>query len=171
MLELTRGSNYSFHALLLLARAEPARTMTIDELAQGVRASPSYMAKLLKRLSRAGLVMAHLGRGGGYGLGRPADVITLWEVVAALHDGVPVGTPVIPLCAQCPLSPICPLRDTLHSAEEDIRHRLEAVTVGSLAQLLDQNTLADSSQGSGKAGSHPWLSKQRSGAQRMRQRR
>lgn len=120
--------------------------MSIEQLAEGVQASPTYMAKLLQQLARAGLVEAHRGRGGGYSLGRPAESITLWEVVAALHGNLPLETVLLPICSRCPLAPACPLRETLASMGEEIRRRLEEVTVGGLAKLLKQATRSASSR-------------------------
>lgn len=120
--------------------------MSIEQLAEEVQASPSYMAKLLQRLARAGLVVAHRGRAGGYSLGRPGQSITLWEVVAALHGGDALRTPLLPICSRCPLSPVCPLRDTLQSAGDEMRRRLQEVTVGTLARLLEEHRGSGSPQ-------------------------
>lgn len=136
-LQLTRGTNYSFHALVLLAGARPEEVMSIGQLAKGVKASPTYMGKLLHRLSQSGLVKAQRGRGGGYCLARPASDITLWEVVSTLHGGSPLGSMALPICSKCSIAAACPLKDALRSAEDDIRRRLETVTVGSLVKLLE----------------------------------
>ena len=144
ILELTRGSNFSFHSLLLLARAGPGEAISIGQLAKAVQASPTYMAKLLKKLARAGLVVPQRGRGGGYTLGPPAESISLWQVVSALN-GSASQVPALPMCSECALAPQCPLKSTLQCAAADFRQRLESVSVGALAQLLEQATPAGSS--------------------------
>lgn len=138
MLDLTRGANYSFHGLLLLAIAGPEQVLSIGQLARGVRASPTYMAKLLKRLAEAKLLEAHRGKGGGYSLARPAESISLRDVVSALAATEPSWLAPLPLCSQCPLSPECPVNDALAAASNDIRRRLEAVSVGGLARRLEK---------------------------------
>ena len=46
-------------------------------------------SKLLKSLARAGLVVSHRGRNGGYGLSRDADAISVAEIIAAIEG--PIG--------------------------------------------------------------------------------
>ncbi len=114
--------------------------MSIGQLAKGVQASPTYMGKLLQRLNHVGLVTAHRGRSGGYCLARPASDITLWEVVTALQGDSPLGTMALPICSKCSLAAACPLKDALRSAEDEMRRKLEAVTVDSLAKSLEDVT-------------------------------
>jgi Rrf2 family nitric oxide-sensitive transcriptional repressor len=122
---------------VLLAGIPHGEALSIKRLAEGVQASPTYMAKLLQRLSRAGLVTAHRGRGGGYSLARSADGVTLWEVACALQDGSPADVPTLPICSECSLAAACPLKAVIGPAGEEMRRRLETVTVGGLAKLLE----------------------------------
>jgi Rrf2 family protein len=46
-------------------------------------------SKLLKSLARAGLVVSHRGRNGGYGLAREAERISVAEVISAIEG--PIG--------------------------------------------------------------------------------
>jgi Rrf2 family protein len=47
-----------------------------------------YLRKVLQRLARARLVRSTRGRGGGFGLARPASKITLLQVVEAIEGPV-----------------------------------------------------------------------------------
>lgn len=162
MLDLTRGANYSFHGLLLLATAGPGQVLSIGQLARGVRASPTYMAKLLKRLAEAKLLEAHRGKNGGYSLGRPADSISLRDVVSALEATEPQCLAILPLCSQCPLSPECPVNETLADASDDLRRRLDAVSVGELARRLEKTAGPQlSTRAAGKAPQWPRLRRAR----------
>jgi len=51
------------------------------ELAEMTGVPPSYLSKVLLVLNRAGLVEATRGTGGGYRLSRPAEEISLMEIV------------------------------------------------------------------------------------------
>jgi Rrf2 family protein len=133
---LSRGSNYAFHALARLALLPPEGLASVDQLAQPLGASPSYMAKLLQRLARARLVVAKRGSRGGYSLAQPAEVITLWDVVAALSDGVEWEALSIAPCSTCPLASTCPLEGALRAAWERVSMDLQRVTVGKLISLL-----------------------------------
>jgi len=55
------------------------------ELARALRMPPDYLAKVLGRLARAGVVKATRGAKGGYRLARPPERIALGEVVRPLE--------------------------------------------------------------------------------------
>jgi Rrf2 family protein len=57
-----------------------------QDLAAQTELPANYLAKILLTLGKAGIVRASRGRGGGYGLRRPAGTVTLYEVVE-LFDG------------------------------------------------------------------------------------
>jgi Rrf2 family protein len=77
---------YALHCLLWLApaRETPASSRDLAELT-GV--SPALVAKLLPRLEKAGVLEAQGGIAGGYRLARPADEISVLEVVEAVDGG------------------------------------------------------------------------------------
>jgi Rrf2 family protein len=56
------------------------------ELADNTGVPASYLSKILLVLNRAGLIEATRGTGGGYRLSRPAEEITLWEIVDPVDD-------------------------------------------------------------------------------------
>lgn len=70
--------------------------MHLADLAQGTRSSiaevsaaadapPGLMSKVLQRLTKAQLVVSRRGRTGGYRLARPADRISLLDIVVAIE--------------------------------------------------------------------------------------
>jgi len=71
-----------------LAR-HPAEVLAAAAVAGETRLESPTASKLLKRLARAGLVESFRGAAGGYRLARPAEDISLAEIVEAL-DG-PIG--------------------------------------------------------------------------------
>jgi Rrf2 family protein len=67
------------------AHAAAARAVQISE-STGVPVE--YLRKVLQRLSRARLVASERGRGGGFRLARPAERITLLNIVEAIEGPV-----------------------------------------------------------------------------------
>lgn len=51
------------------------------DLADNTGVPPSYLSKVLLILNRAGLIEATRGTGGGYRLSKPANEISLYEIV------------------------------------------------------------------------------------------
>lgn len=83
--QVTARGDYAVRALLELA-ARPEARATRDELAESQEIPRRYLEAILNQLRMAGLVTGHRGAGGGYTLGRPADAITLAEILRAV-DG------------------------------------------------------------------------------------
>jgi len=82
-LELSSEGRYALRALVYLAGA--AEQVTADKISAEARIPRRMLARILARLSRAGLVESEQGRGGGSRLARPAGKITLREAVEAVE--------------------------------------------------------------------------------------
>jgi Rrf2 family protein len=72
----------------LASRGGESEVVTVKEIAEHEGLSPAYVGKLLWALSRSGLTESVRGIDGGYRLARPAERISLGEIVRALS-----GTP------------------------------------------------------------------------------
>jgi Rrf2 family protein len=77
---------YALHCLLWLAPSREAPASSRD-LAELTGVSPALVAKILPKLEKAGILEAHGGVAGGYRLARPADEITVLEIVDAADGG------------------------------------------------------------------------------------
>ena len=82
---------YGLHSLLYLAPTDgvvPAASAR--DLAELQGLPVEFMAKLLTRLEKAGLVVATEGIGGGFRLARCADSISVLDVVSAIDGDKPL---------------------------------------------------------------------------------
>ena len=80
-LELSSEGRYAFRALIYLARAD-AR-VTADRISAEAIIPRRLLARIMARLSRAGLVESSQGRGGGSRLARSPREITIRDAVEA----------------------------------------------------------------------------------------
>lgn len=88
MAKLTGSVEYALHCLLWLVDADtPLSSRDLAEL-QGI--SPSFLAKVMPRLEKAGVVRSTGGLRGGYTLARPARAIRVLDVVTALEGDRPL---------------------------------------------------------------------------------
>lgn len=83
-MKITAQEEYGLRCLLQLARVPEGQLVTVKEIAGKEGMSAAYVEKLLRLLSRAGLVHSLRGMKGGYVLNRPPSRITIGEVVRAL---------------------------------------------------------------------------------------
>ncbi len=83
-MKITAQEEYGLRCLLQLAKGPHGQLVTVKEIAAREGLSSAYVEKLLRILSRAGLVHSMRGVKGGYVLNRAAAQTTLGEVVRAL---------------------------------------------------------------------------------------
>ena len=83
-MKFTTPEEYGLRCILQIARRAPSESMTIPELSQRESLTSAYVAKLMRILRRAGLVESIRGQKGGYQLARPAEEISVAEVLTAL---------------------------------------------------------------------------------------
>ena len=83
-MKITSQEEYGLRCLLQLAKTPQRQLVSVKEIAGKEGLSSAYVEKLLRILSRAGLVHSARGVKGGYALNRPASSVTLGEVVRAL---------------------------------------------------------------------------------------
>ena len=87
-MRLTTKTEYGLVCLIHLARhssSNPVQVVTIKNMVEAEHYSETYVAKILNRLKRAGIVKPHHGNQGGYTLGKNASEITLREIIEALE--------------------------------------------------------------------------------------
>lgn len=83
-MKITAQEEYGLRCLLALARFPNGQVVTVREIAAKEGLSSAYVEKLLRVLSRAGLVHSIRGLKGGYALNRHAAQITLGEIIRVL---------------------------------------------------------------------------------------
>ncbi len=90
MISITAKSPYALSALIELYRHGGAEPVPIAELARRRDIPVQFLEQLFATLRRAGVVRSQRGVKGGYRFARPADEITVLELVEML-DG-PLGS-------------------------------------------------------------------------------
>jgi len=132
---ISQKAKYALRALSALARAPSGRTLTISDIATGHRIPKKFLEQILLDLKHKGFVVSHRGKGGGYGLLRPADRISYGEVLRAI-DGPLAPLPCLSKtayhhCPDCNGEEICETR------------RVFARVADATRNVLDETTIAD----------------------------
>jgi Rrf2 family protein len=83
----TRGE-YGLLAVIDLALQSGEQPVQIQQIARRQGVPKQYLDQLMLSLKKAGLVASSRGRQGGYRLTRPANAITVLEVVTSLEGAV-----------------------------------------------------------------------------------
>ena len=85
-MELNTRGRYAVMAMADLAKYGADGSLPLPAIAERQQISLAYLEQLFLKLRRAGLVESVRGRLGGYRLGRPADGITVAEIMAAVDE-------------------------------------------------------------------------------------
>lgn len=133
-MKLSKRGEYGMKALIDLASDDSPHVVQIREIAEREKIPVKFLEQILLTLKNAGLLHSRLGMGGGYYLARPADEITLGQIVRTL-DGTLAPIRCVSKMAYercvCPDEEMCGLRLVML----DVRN--------AIADILDNTTLAD----------------------------
>ncbi len=132
---LTKKTKYALQALLALSRDYGRGPVLISEIAENERIPKKFLELILLDLKNSGILQSKKGKGGGYFLGRPPELITFGQVIRLL-DGPLAPLPCVSQtayrkCDECKDERSCGIRVVM----KDVRD--------STAKILDTTTLAD----------------------------
>lgn len=91
VLNISEAANLALHAGMALALAQ-GRPVSARTMAAELKVSYHHLAKVLQRLTKAGLVEATRGPGGGFVLGKDPQRIRLLDLYEAIDGKFSVGT-------------------------------------------------------------------------------
>ncbi len=139
---LSQKCKYALQALLVLAKENSDNLLLVSDIAERENLPKKFLEAILLELNRNGLVRSRRGRGGGYALAKPADLITFGQVVRIM-DG-----PLAPLacvsvnyyrrCDECHDEQTCEIRKVMRRVRDAIAAELDGT---SLAQALAEGKL------------------------------
>ncbi|WP_296815217.1 Rrf2 family transcriptional regulator [Brevundimonas sp.] len=129
---LSNKARYALRALMHLAEIAPA-SASIGTLAETTDAPRKFLEAILLELNRAGLLVSRRGRAGGYALSRPANQISVADVIRVI-DGplalAPCASVTAPgRCSTCPDMETCRLRPALIASRNAVAAVLESWTL------------------------------------------
>ncbi|SKA32644.1 iron-responsive transcriptional regulator RirA [Consotaella salsifontis] len=131
-MRLTRQTNYAIRILMYCAANTEGRLSRVGEIASAYAVSELFLFKILQPLVEAGFVETVRGRNGGIRLGRPADEITLKEVVQATEESFALAECFETGAVDCPLINSCSLNAALKAALDAFLNALGGFTIQSL---------------------------------------
>jgi len=85
-MQLSAKGRYAVMAMTELAGQQADRALTLATIAERQQISRPYLEQLFARLRREGLVRSVRGPGGGYRLARPAEELSVAQVVTAVDE-------------------------------------------------------------------------------------
>lgn len=141
-MEITRETDYAIRCVLYLSRKNGDVTM-VDEISREMNIPRSFLAKIVQKLTKSGLVISYRGVKGGFQLAKKPEDISLLDVIAAIQGPVAMN-----ICAvnkeACGFSCTCtvhPVWVDLRAIVEDYLRKTDFNKLsGSLLKLRTRNT-------------------------------
>lgn len=129
-MQLTRQTDYAMRAVLYLATSPLA---SIRQIAEAQHVPQEYLAKILQKLARAGIVTTHRGVGGGVSLARVPEKISMLDVIEAIEGKVALNRCFVrPL--ECPREKFCAMHDELDRIGASLASMFAKVNFARLAR-------------------------------------
>ena len=138
-MKLSRTVAYAVRATLQLAESDSSSPVPCSQLAAAGKMPERFLLQILRNLVTHGILRSTRGVDGGYSLVRPADEISLLEVIEAIEGPLNTGEPMSSASADFQNR----LQEALQEVTDSSRRQLEAIK---LSQLLEPPTLPDQAE-------------------------
>ena len=84
-MKYSNATNYALHTMVHLIRVPQESTIGVQELAEIQKLSPTYLSKILTKLTKAGLIESTPGVKGGYKVSRSQHEVSFLDVIKAIE--------------------------------------------------------------------------------------
>ena len=127
---VTRETDYAVRCALYLAK-DKDRVANVTEISKAMHIPKTFLAKILQRLVRNGIVESIRGMKGGFRLAKKPEKISLLDIMEAIQ-----GCAVINVCAVdsklCGMSSKCSVHPIWVEIRREVEQRLKKETIDRL---------------------------------------
>ncbi len=131
-MKLTRASDYAIRGVVYMSMQPQGSIVVIPEVAREMDVPVGFLARIFQSLSRAGIVISHRGKKGGYSMARKPSEVTLRAVVEAVEGDIKLN-----ICLDgynvCDRMSYCPVRKELANVQNDLVTSLDKTNFAELA--------------------------------------
>lgn len=141
---LSQRAKYTIRAMQELAALKPGDRLQAGELAAKIKAPVHFLEGILLEMRREGLLESRRGRSGGYFLAKPADLISIADLIRLIDGPLALTScasrTAYARCDDCPTPDDCSLRTILLSARDAMARVLEDATLAKSAAKISPIT-------------------------------
>lgn len=128
-MKFSTTTRYGLRAMVYIAQKN--KICSVKEISEAEEISPAYLEKIILKLSKAGLIEVKRGTTGGYFLARPAEKITVEDVIKVLEKNTSLAPCVNPIY-KCPRRYLCPTKNIWEKIYDNINLTLQNITLKDL---------------------------------------
>ena len=133
MLISTRG-RYALRVLIDMAEHQADGVIPLKEVAKRQEISEKYLEAILKTLVKNGVITGTRGKGGGYRFSRPAEQVTVGEILRMTEESLASVSCLEKGAAACPRASHCKTLPLWEGLDRVIREYLDQYTIADLMQ-------------------------------------
>lgn len=89
-MQFNQATDYAFRTMLHMGALASGTVVSTQQLAEEEKIPPRFLPKIMRALRQAGLICSYRGVAGGFALAKPADSITLLDIVEAMEGPVAI---------------------------------------------------------------------------------
>ncbi|MEG0286459.1 MULTISPECIES: Rrf2 family transcriptional regulator [Vagococcus] len=125
-MKYSKATDYALHTMLFMGKQQADTSVSVIELAESQKVSPTYLSKILTKLSKEGLLKGASGAKGGYTLPSNWESITFLDIIHAIEGRQSLF--------ECYVheDPNCGIKKIMLSAEALMEQELRNKTLGDL---------------------------------------
>ncbi len=131
-MKFSQSVDLAIHALVYIAHNSTGEPIMIHELAQSVRASESYLARVMLWLVKAGILSSIRGKRGGFIFKIPPQDVTIADIVIAIDREIAEFH-----CPwenrNCMISQDCSVQNLFQEAQKQMLAVLRRMSIGDIA--------------------------------------
>ena len=124
-MRLSRKSDYALRAVRHISGLPKGKLGSINSIAEAESVPREFLAKILKDLTRGGILVSYQGVKGGYALAHDAKDITFLDVVEAIDGPVHLNLCTEPEGCRCEHYGQCELRGFWETQEVSFKKALK----------------------------------------------
>lgn len=139
-MRLTTYTDYAFRVLMQVTLAD-GELVRIADIAKTFGISHNHLTKVVHNLGTLGYLKTVQGRNGGMYLAKPANEITVGQIVRAFEPDFQMVQCFSSDVDTCRIDPACALKNVLHEETAHFLDRLDKVTLADLVHPREHLTL------------------------------
>ena len=133
-MKLSTKGRYGLRALIDLAQYGEKEAVSIQSISARQQISDSYLEQLVRKLKKAGLVTSLRGAQGGYRLAKPAEEISVGDVLRALEGSIEAVSCQEGENPSCVGKDLCVARYVWQKVNKSIQETVDSIMISKLVE-------------------------------------
>lgn len=125
-MKYSKATDYALHTMMLMAASAEQQPVSVVDLAKVQNISPTYLSKILTKLSKEGLIKGNTGANGGYTISRQWEQISFFQIIQAIEGKESIFESYVHD------DPKCTVKETMFHAERLMDDYLKTQTLGKI---------------------------------------